>query len=88
MENSKELTAGQKAVVDGYLANNEPAETFDPKTCTLVDTQTMINELSAMCFLDENQLCNYLAQKGYRSHFVARDAIIGWILKDKDKHHD
>lgn len=82
MEDLRQLTAGQKVVVDAYLANYRPAEDFNPDTDVLVDTQQMISEMNGMCNFDENMLCDYMAEKGYRAHFEADDAINGWILRD------
>ena len=82
MEELRQLTAGQKIVVDAYLANYRPAEDFNPDTDVLVDTQQMISEMNGMCNFDENMLCDYMAEKGYRAHFEPDDAINGWILRD------
>ena len=82
MEELRQLTPGQKAVVDAYLANYEPSDYYDPDKHELVDTQTMILEMNSMCFFDENMLCDYLAQKGYCAHYEKDDAISGWILKE------
>lgn len=38
MEELGQLTAGQKAVVDAYLANYKPADKFDFNENVLVDT--------------------------------------------------
>lgn len=84
MEELKELTAGQKAVVDAYIANYEPVDTFDAEECLLVDTQTMILEMDSMCNFDENMLCDYLVSKGYRAHYVKKHCLSGWIVKETD----
>lgn len=84
MEELRQLTAGQKAVVDAYLENYEPAKTFDMEECILIDTQTMILEMGTMCNSDENMLCDYLVEKGYRAHYMKADALSGWIMKEKD----
>lgn len=82
MEELRELTAGQKAVVDAYLANYEPSDHYDCDTHVLVDTQQMMMEMGAMCNFDENMLCDYLAERGFRAHFESDDALSGWILKE------
>lgn len=82
MEELRELTEGQKAVVDAYLANYEPAHPFDYNNHILVDTQTMQLQMGTMCNFDENMLCDYLAQKGFRPHFETDDALSGWIMKE------
>ncbi len=84
MEDLRQLTAGQKAVVDAYLANYEPADAYDYDVHTLVDTQTMILEMGAMCNFDENMLCDYLVENGFHAHFENDDALAGWILKEID----
>ena len=81
MEDQTTLTAGQKAVVDAYLAMYEPSPTFDHDRDTLVDTQTLILEMDSMCSLDENALCDYLVSLGYCARYVHDDAISGWILR-------
>lgn len=84
MEELRVLTAGQKAVVDAYLEAYASTDYYDPDLDTLVDTQTMIMEMGAMCNFDENMLCDYLAERGYRVHFEKDDAVSGWILRDLD----
>ena len=84
MEELRQLTAGQKAVVDAYLADYASADTYDPELDTLVDTQTMIMEMGSMCNFDENMLCDYLASLGYRTAFIHKDCICGWILRNLD----
>ena len=84
MEELRQLTAGQKAVVDAYLENYEPSDCFDPEKHVLVDTQTMILEMGTMCSFDENTLCDYLAEKGYSAHYEKDRAISGWIVKEID----
>ncbi len=84
MEELRQLTAGQKAVVDAYLANYEPSDYFDPDLHILVDTQQMVLEMGTMCNFDENMLCDYLASKGYHAHYEKDDALSGWILKEID----
>lgn len=84
MEELRQLTAGQKAVVDAYIVNFAPADHFDFDTCALVDTQTMILDMGTMCNFDENMLCDYLAERGFRCHFEKDDALSGWILKPID----
>ena len=82
MEELNLLSEGQKAVVDAYLANYEPADTYDHEAHILVDTQTMILHMGTMCRFGENMLCDYLAQKGFRAHYEDKDAICGWIMKE------
>ena len=84
MEELKKLTAGQKAVVDAYLENYEPAEAYDYEAHVLIDTQTMILQMGTMCNFDENMLCDYLAERGYHAHYEQDDAICGWIMKELD----
>lgn len=83
MEELRQLTAGQKAVVDAYLENYEPGETFDFERDILVDTQTMLLEMDAMCAFDANMLADYLVEKGYRAHYEKDDSISGWILRER-----
>lgn len=83
MEELRELTAGQKAVVDAYLANYAPCDYYDLDAHILVDTQTMMMEMQMMCNFDENMLCDYLVERGFRAHFESDDALSGWIIKEK-----
>lgn len=48
MNESNQLSAGQKAVVDAYLKNYEPAEVYDPDKHILVDTQTIMIEMNSI----------------------------------------
>lgn len=84
MEELRQLTAGQKAVVDAYLGNYEPSDYFDPDMHILVDTQQMMLEMGTMCNFDEHMLCDYLASKGYHAYYKKDDALSGWILKELD----
>lgn len=77
------LTPGQKAVIDGYLQNYEPSETYDSETCMLIDTRTIIDDLTQMCDFDQNSLADYLATLGYKFYILTEDGISGWILKEK-----
>lgn len=78
------LTAGQKAVVDAYLAQYEPADAFDFDSTVLIDTQTMILDMGTMCNLDENMLYDYLVGLGFKAHYEKDDALSGWILKETE----
>lgn len=66
MEELRQLTAGQKAVVDAYIVNFAPADHFDFDTCTLVDTQTMILDMGTMCNFDEKRCPQRLDSQTYR----------------------
>lgn len=81
MKELRQLTAGQKAVVDAYLANYEPADVYDSNVHKLIDTHTMILEMRYMCDFDENALCDYISEKGYKAHFEITDCFSGWFLK-------
>lgn len=87
MENLK-LTIGQIEVINGYLAEYEPAEVYDPETCYLYDTDTIIMEVTNMADFDPNELSDYLATIGYRTAFIHKDAVYGWILKKKNNIKD
>lgn len=77
----KILSAGQKAVIDGFLRNYHPADVYDENSCILFDTQTIIMQLNAMCSFNEDELADYLASRGYITHFIEQDAIYGWVLE-------
>ena len=82
------LTPGQKAVIDGYLMKFEPTNTYDAVTCILIDTRTIIDDISPMCDYNQNTLADYLAAVGYRFHIVPdsddfMSGISGWIFKVK-----
>lgn len=81
MEELRQLTVGQREVVDAYLINYEPSDYFDPDIHILIDTQTMILEMGSMCDLEDNALCDYLAEKGYSAYYNKEDAVSGWILR-------
>ena len=84
------LTPGQKAVIDGFLKKLEPTDNYNPETCMLYDTQTIVDELSPMCDFDKNILADYLASIGCRYHIIPDDdalaGLSGWILKKIAKH--
>lgn len=75
------LTVGQTAVINGWLADYSPAESFDPETCVLFDTISIIKELGNMCDFDLNALSDYLASLSYRYHYVSKDGVGGWIFR-------
>lgn len=85
MEELRQLTAGQRAVVDAYLENYLPAETYNPDEHLLLDTQTMMLEMNTMCLFDENMLCDYLVEKGYRAHYELDASLNGWIVKEVEE---
>lgn len=78
------LSIGQQAIVNGYLANFEPAEAYDPETCLLYDTDIIASEMDGMADFDHNALADHLATLGYRVAFIHRDCVSGWILKKKN----
>jgi len=83
MENQETLSIGQKAIIDGYLNPFEPAAIYEPNTCVIMDTQSIINELNEMCDFDSVFLADYLATLGYTVYASLEDSTIGWILKEK-----
>ena len=81
--NENVLSIGQMAIVNGYLANYGPSEAYDPETCVLYDTDIIASEMDGMADFDHNALADHLALLGYRTAFIYRDCISGWILKKK-----
>lgn len=75
------LTIGQTAIVDGWLRNYEPAETYDAKTCDLVDTDSIIYQLQSMSLFEANALADYIASLGYIFYCDPDDALQGWVMK-------
>ncbi len=47
----------------------------------LIDTQTMSLEMGDISNFYENMLCDYLAEKCYKSYFMPNDALIVKPLK-------
>ena len=74
---------GMKAAMDGYLADFEPAETYNRDTDILVSSEILVNELEPVYEATINEVSNYMAACGYRYHFIHADDISGWILRKK-----
>lgn len=83
MDASTNLSIGQKAIIDGFLSPFEPSEIYEPHSCTIMDTQSIILELNHMCDFDSVFLADYLASLGFTVHAEIGSSIIGWILKEK-----
>lgn len=43
----------------------------------LPDAQTIILEMDSMCLFDDNMLCHYLVEKGYRAHYELDASLNG-----------
>ena len=84
MDQQQTLTLGQRAVIESYLASYAPVavEEYNSEKHILIDTHTMVHEMSTMCRVPRNLLADYLAQRGYAAHFEKSDAISGWILEE------
>lgn len=80
------LSIGELAVVDAYLASFSPADSYDPEKHILLDTQSMVLEMTPMCDIDPNFLADHLAEKGFRPHFIPDDGISGWIFATNVRH--
>ena len=74
---------GMKAAMDGYLADFEPAETYNRDTDILVSSEILVNELEPVYDATVNEISNYMAASGYRYHFIHADDISGWILRKR-----
>ena len=74
---------GMKVAMDGYLADFEPAETYNRDTDILVSSEILVNELEPVYEATINEVSNYMAACGYRYHFIHADDISGWILRKK-----
>ena len=74
---------GMKAAMDGYLADFEPAETYNRDTDILVSSEILVNELEPVYDATVNEISNYMAACGYRYHFIHADDISGWILRKR-----
>jgi len=83
MESTSTLSIGQKAIIDGYLMPFEPSETYEPESCTIMDTESIILELNHMCDFDSVFLADYLASLGFKVYADLDDSTIGWLLKEK-----
>lgn len=83
MEDQNNLSIGQKAIIDGYLMPFEPTDVYVPGSCTIMDTQSIILELNAMCDFDSVSLSDYLASLGFKVYASIGDSTVGWILKEK-----
>ena len=74
---------GMKAAMDGYLADFEPAETYNSETDILWSSEAIVNELEPVYDATINEVSNYMAACGYSYHFIHADRISGWILRKR-----
>ena len=77
------IKPGLKAAMNGYLADFEPAETYNAETDMLVSSEQIVYELESVYDAEINEIANYMASAGYRYHFVHADSISGWILRKR-----
>lgn len=77
------LTPGQQAVLRAFLEPYAPATEFNDATDSLIDTDTIINEIADGASLDLNPTADFMAEEGFSYHFHHADCIQGWILRHR-----
>ena len=77
------LTPGMFAALEGYLAPYMPAVEYNDETDLLISTGIIITTLDDAVDLEMNPVADFMAEKGYRYHFVEKDCVDGWILRPR-----
>lgn len=77
------MNAGQLAILDAWLAQYEPAETFDTNLDHVFTTENIISELSDMADWDVNEVADHIATAGFSFKPDCFECNHGWILRMK-----
>ena len=77
------MNPGQTAILDAWLAQYEPADTFDTNLDHVLTTENILAELSDMADFEANEVADHIAEAGFR--FKPDDIYChhGWIFRKK-----
>ena len=77
------MNAGQIAILDAWLAQYEPTDSFDTNLDHVLTTENIISELSDMADWDVNEVAEHIATAGFRFKPDCLECNHGWILRVK-----
>ena len=77
------MTVGQTAILDAWLSQYTPADTFDGDLDHLFTTEEIISDLSDMADWDTTEVADYIAQAGFRFTPYTLHCPHGWIFRVK-----
>lgn len=77
------MNAGQTAILDQWLAQYTPTDTFDGEKDTVLTTQNILAELSDMADFEANEVAEHIAQAGFSFKPDCYTCNHGWILRTK-----
>ncbi len=83
--NNIDLTPAMQNVLDAYLAEYVPSETYDENIDRLISTDIIIGDLLGSMDFEFNPVGEYLYEKGFRYFCNPRDGIHGWIMRPVSK---
>lgn len=78
------MNAGQTTILDCWLAQFTPTESYDSDNVRLMTTDEITCELASMAEWDINEVADHMASAGYRYQPCSPDVPShGWMLKEK-----
>ncbi len=77
------MSPGQITILDGWISQYTPTETFDPALDHVFTTEQIVADLSDMAEWDTNEVADYIAQAGFRVHPCFIGCPHGWIFRVK-----
>lgn len=79
------MTAGQTAILDGWLAQFIPADPddFTDELDMVFTTEQITSDLSDMAEWDLNETADYIAEKGFRFLPEVPGCVHGWVFRKK-----
>ena len=78
------MTPGQTTILDCWLAQFTPSDTYDIDTVRLMTTDEIICELATMADWDTNDVADHIAAAGFRYQpHTATPPSGGWMLNEK-----
>ncbi len=77
------MNAGQTAILDQWLAQYEPADTYDGEKDIVLTTQNILAELSDMADFEANEVADHIAQAGFSFKPDQYECSHGWIFRSR-----
>lgn len=77
------MTPGQIAILDAWLSQYSPSETFDTTLDHVHTTEEIVADLSDMADWELNEVADHIAAAGFRFHANCVAGPHGWILRVK-----
>ncbi len=78
------MRAGHKAILDAFLSQYVPADTYDGNLDHVFTTEQIVADLSDMAEWDLNEVTDYIAEAGFKVQPPLIGIPHGWIFRVKE----